>query len=171
MSASKVKNPLHEQFARIGNALDSPRRVELLELHDQGERSVETLSKLTGMGLTNTSAHLQVLRQSRLVETRKDGTKWPTTRWPGSSASSANWPAPASPIPGALSIPFDELEHRLDSIPANVEIIAYCRGPYCVLAPSRPVATRTRRTRPRPGRRLPRMVLARANTAASLEVR
>jgi rhodanese-related sulfurtransferase/DNA-binding transcriptional ArsR family regulator len=187
MSESHVKNLLYEQFARIGKALDSPRRVELLELLDQGERSVETLSRLTGMGLTNTSAHLQVLRQSRLVETRKDGTKvWyrladeQVARFLGEFRELARArlteiqhamrtyftadddPVPvtraelmhrvqngdaivvdvrpaeeyaAGHIPGALSVPFDELEHRIDSLPADIEIIAYCRGPYCVLAP------------------------------------
>jgi DNA-binding transcriptional ArsR family regulator len=42
---------------------------------DQGERTVEALAGATGMGVTNTSAHLQVLRHARLVETRKDGTR------------------------------------------------------------------------------------------------
>jgi rhodanese-related sulfurtransferase len=41
----------------------------------------------------------------------------------------------AGHIPGAVSIPLDELEARLDELSANREIVAYCRGPYCVLAP------------------------------------
>ncbi|OHE64194.1 MAG: ArsR family transcriptional regulator [Treponema sp. RIFOXYC1_FULL_61_9] len=37
-------------------------------------------------------------------------------------------------IAGALSIPLEELEKRLSGIPLDCEIVAYCRGPYCVLA-------------------------------------
>jgi rhodanese-related sulfurtransferase/predicted transcriptional regulator len=37
-------------------------------------------------------------------------------------------------LPGALNIPFAELERRLAELPANREVIAYCRGPYCVLS-------------------------------------
>jgi rhodanese-related sulfurtransferase len=40
----------------------------------------------------------------------------------------------AGHIPGALSVPMDELERRLDELPPNREIVAYCRGPYCVMA-------------------------------------
>lgn len=35
-------------------------------------------------------------------------------------------------IPGARSIPIDQLEERLDELPEEKEIVAYCRGPYCV---------------------------------------
>ncbi|MCI0598147.1 MAG: metalloregulator ArsR/SmtB family transcription factor [Beijerinckiaceae bacterium] len=37
-------------------------------------------------------------------------------------------------LPGALNIPLVELERRLDELPADREVIAYCRGPYCVLS-------------------------------------
>src|SRR5690242_3711044 len=37
-------------------------------------------------------------------------------------------------LPGALNIPFSELERRLKELPKNREVIAYCRGPYCVLS-------------------------------------
>ncbi len=40
----------------------------------------------------------------------------------------------AGHIPGALSIPVDELDQRLAELPSDVEIVAYCRGPYCVFA-------------------------------------
>ncbi len=40
----------------------------------------------------------------------------------------------AGHIPGALSIPVDELKARLKELPKGVEIVAYCRGPYCVMA-------------------------------------
>jgi rhodanese-related sulfurtransferase/DNA-binding transcriptional ArsR family regulator len=40
----------------------------------------------------------------------------------------------AGHIPSAVSVPLGELEDRLDDLPADVEIVAYCRGAYCVLA-------------------------------------
>src|SRR5207253_8550142 len=68
----EVKDPLYEQFARVGKVMGSAKRVELLDLLAQGERSVEELAELTGMEVGNTSAHLQVLRGARLVEIRKE---------------------------------------------------------------------------------------------------
>src|SRR6185437_13179354 len=62
------------QFARIGHAVSSPKRIELLDLLAQGEKTVETLAEQIATPLKNTSAHLRVLRQARLVETRRDGT-------------------------------------------------------------------------------------------------
>lgn len=37
-------------------------------------------------------------------------------------------------LPSARNIPLAELEHRLSELPVNTQIVAYCRGPYCVLA-------------------------------------
>ena len=73
--AAEAKDRLYEVFARTAKAVANPKRIELLELLAQGERTVESLADATGMGMTNTSAHLQVLARSRLVETRKEGTK------------------------------------------------------------------------------------------------
>jgi rhodanese-related sulfurtransferase len=67
------KNQLFEQFARIGKALASGRRLELLELLAQGERAVEELAEETGMSLANTSLHLKALRQAQLVDVRRQG--------------------------------------------------------------------------------------------------
>ena len=75
MDGREAKDALYEQFARLGRAVANPKRIELLDLLAQGERSVEALGEGTGMGLTNTSNHLQVLRQARLVATRKEGTR------------------------------------------------------------------------------------------------
>jgi rhodanese-related sulfurtransferase/DNA-binding HxlR family transcriptional regulator len=69
----EFKNRLYGQFARIGKALSSPHRLEILELLAQGERSVDSLSQELGLSLANTSQHLQALRQAALVESRKDG--------------------------------------------------------------------------------------------------
>jgi rhodanese-related sulfurtransferase len=177
---------LYEQFARIGKALASARRVELLDLLCQGERSVEALAHAARMSVTNTSQHLQILRAARLVEARKEGTKViyrvadeevcrfffslrdlararlaeveqlvqryvkdgdlePVSRAdllkrakrrgivvldvrPYDEYASGH-------IPGAISVPLEELEQRLASLPGDAEIVAYCRGPYCLLAP------------------------------------
>jgi rhodanese-related sulfurtransferase len=182
----EVKDPLYEQFARIGKVFGSARRIELLDLLAQGERSVEELAELTGMEVGNTSAHLQVLRGARLVDTRKVGTRViyrpagdEVTRLLVALQEAAQArlaevgdvvrthlsdPDGLEPIgraelieragrgevvvldvrppeeylaghiPGALSIPVDELEARLGEIPDDVEVVAYCRGPYCVFA-------------------------------------
>ena len=66
------KDALYEQFARIGHAVSSPKRIELLDLLSQGEKRVETLAEQSAMPVKNTSAHLRVLRQARLVERRRD---------------------------------------------------------------------------------------------------
>jgi rhodanese-related sulfurtransferase len=184
-SASASGAAVYEQFARIGKAVASARRVELLDLLCQGERSVEALARTTGMTVTNTSQHLQLLRAARLVETRKEGTKV-IYRLADESVCrfflelcelgharlaevdqlvrgylAANAfdavareellerlergdvllldvrPAEefaAGHIAGAASVPLEELEQRLAELPADAEIVAYCRGPYCLLA-------------------------------------
>jgi len=175
----------YEQFARIGKALAAAGRVELLDLLCQGERSVEALAHASGMTVTNTSQHLQVLRAAALVEARKEGTKviyrlagedvcrfflalgelaharlaeveqlvrcyldgdtlQPLTRTEllerverGDVLVLDVRPVAeyaAGHIPGAVSIPLDELQARLGELPASTEIVAYCRGPYCLLA-------------------------------------
>jgi rhodanese-related sulfurtransferase/DNA-binding transcriptional ArsR family regulator len=182
-----TKTALNEQFARIGKALASPRRIELLDLLAQGEHDVETLAGETDMSVTLTSSHLQALRRARLVETRRDGSHV-HYRLAGDdvfellSAVRAvardrlaeveqvvrtYFGAPgelepigreelvrrvragdvvlldlrprdeyeAGHIPGAVSIPLEHLEDRLALLAAEAEIVAYCRGPYCVMAP------------------------------------
>lgn len=182
-----TKTALNEQFARIGKALASPRRIELLDLLAQGEHSVETLATETDMGVTLASSHLQALRRARLVDTRRDGSRI-YYRLAGNDvyqllsalrtvahdrlsevervvrdyfgapgaleridrdelvrrASSGDIVLldlrprdeyEAAHIPGAISIPLDDLERQLALLPRDVEIVAYCRGPYCVMAP------------------------------------
>lgn len=201
MAGREVKEALNEQFARLGKALSSPRRIELVDLLCQGERTVEGLAKATGMGVTNTSAHLQVLRRARLVDTRREGVKVfyrvaddavcrfyfalrdlgrtrlaeveqvvrdyfdardelePVSREAllqrlqrGEAAVIDVRPAEeyaAGHVPGAVSIPLPELEQRLGELPTGVEIVAYCRGPYCVLAPEALTTLRARGFRAR----------------------
>jgi DNA-binding transcriptional ArsR family regulator/rhodanese-related sulfurtransferase len=180
------KNSLYEQFARIGKALASPHRLELLDVLVQCERTVEALAQETGMSVANASQHLQVLRAARLVETRREGTSiyyrlasegvstlWLSLRQVGEAHLAEIdrvvetflhdrthlQPIEASTLlerlrsdqvilldvrpveeynaghlPQALSMPVGELEVRLSELPAGKEIIAYCRGPYCVFA-------------------------------------
>ncbi len=186
MGKRVFKDSLFEQFARIGKALASGRRLELLELLAQKERTVEELARLTDMSTANTSQHLQVLRNARLVEFRKEGLYaryrladervfhlWQALRDLGEDRIAEIdrlvhsfvkdrktlravtmeelrqrlkdggvivldvRPAEeygAGHIPGARSIPLAELRARLRELPKTREIIAYCRGPYCVLA-------------------------------------
>lgn len=186
-STRAIKDLIYEQFARIGKAVANPRRIELLDLLCQGDRSVEVLAAAAGMGVTSTSAHLRVLREARLVETRREGTRVyyrladdavctfvlalrdlarkrfaeveqivrdyfvardrlePVRREEllaradeGSVVILDLRPREeyeAGHIPGAISIPLEELEKRIAELPRDVEFVAYCRGPYCVLAP------------------------------------
>jgi len=67
------KDRLYAQFARVGKALGSPHRIEILELLAQGERTVESLATEIGLSLANASQHLQALRQAALVDSRKEG--------------------------------------------------------------------------------------------------
>src|SRR5262245_6960624 len=69
----EFKDRLYAQYARIGKALASPHRLEILELLAQGERTVDSLATEIGQSLANVSQHLQTLRQAALVESRKDG--------------------------------------------------------------------------------------------------
>src|SRR5437879_13875616 len=69
----EFKDRLYGQFARIGKAVSSPHRLEILELLAQGERTVDSLATEIGLSLANASQHLQALRQAALVESRKEG--------------------------------------------------------------------------------------------------
>src|SRR6185295_6937030 len=67
------KNRLYAQFARVGKAIASPPRLELLELLAQGERTVDSLATELHTPIANVSQHLKALRQAALVETRRHG--------------------------------------------------------------------------------------------------
>ncbi len=181
-----VKNQLYEQVARLGKALASPKRLELIELLCQGEKTVEALAVEAEISLKLASAHLRELRLAQLVETRKDG-KYVVYRLAGPGVAelwvklrseaeerlvelqlalaslaehkdeleSLNRTAilkkakagevivldvrpgdefTAAHLPYARSVPVDELRRRLAELPKDVPVVAYCRGPFCVMA-------------------------------------
>jgi rhodanese-related sulfurtransferase len=180
------KDAIYEQFARIGKAVSSPKRLELLDLLCQGPRTVEALAKESGLTVANASQHLQVMRSSRLVVSEKDGLfviyqladpavcefframrilaesrlaeveqvkrqflegregMEPVDRdalltlvRQGAVTVLDVRPVEefkAGHVAGALSIPLKELKLHLSDLPRDQEIVAYCRGPYCVLS-------------------------------------
>jgi rhodanese-related sulfurtransferase/DNA-binding HxlR family transcriptional regulator len=75
MGDAESKSALFEAFAVVGKALSSGKRLELVDLLAQGERSVEALAQAAGLELSTASNNLQVLKQAGLVATRKQGTK------------------------------------------------------------------------------------------------
>ena len=187
MGDRAAKTALFDAFARAAKALASGRRIELLDVLANGERTVEVLAGEVGLSVANTSQHLQVLRQAGLVTSQREGTSvhyrlagpevfelWrtlrtlaagrlaeverlaaaylgardelePVTRQELARRLAAGGdlvvldvrPAAehaAGHLPGAVSIPVDELRRRLAELPADREIVAYCRGPYCAFA-------------------------------------
>jgi len=186
MSNQGFKQDLFTQFARVGKALSSGNRLEILEFLAQGERSVEDLAKVAGLTMGNMSQHLQQLRQAGLVESRKQGLKVyyrlsgddvinllnalravaerhvaDVERLVNSylTVKDELEPIPrkellkrvreglvtvidvrppeeyaAGHVPGAINIPLDKLKSQLKELKNSKEIVAYCRGPHCVLA-------------------------------------
>ena len=180
------KQKLFDQFALVGKALGNGNRLELLEFLAQGERSVETLSRLANLSIANASQHLRTLRQAGLVSAVKRGQHVFYSLKDEAivellglvrSISEKNLaevdrlvqtylkvkddlePVPADEllervkqglvivldvrppeefasghVPGAVNVPLKKLEERLDLLKQKKEVIAYCRGPYCVLA-------------------------------------
>ncbi|MEU9993323.1 metalloregulator ArsR/SmtB family transcription factor [Streptomyces sp. NPDC048045] len=184
-TAAGAKARLYDAFATSGKALASGKRLELLDLLAQGERTVDALAKAAGLNLTTASAHLQTLKRAGFVATRREGVRI-HYRLAGDDVAQlfvllrkvaethqAAVPAAvdaclgadratevtraelrarvtagdvvvldvrpveeyrAGHIPGAVSIPMEELTYRIDELPEDTEIVVYCRGAYCVLA-------------------------------------
>ncbi len=185
-SARQIKDMLYEQVARIGKAASSPKRLELIEVLCQGEKSVEQLAGDTDISIKLASAHLKALKAAHLVETRREGKNiyyrlvneqvadmWVMLRTlaeerllelqsaihtlvtrpdelsplngdellqqarrgeivvldvrPGSEFATAH-------LPYARSIPVTELQQRITELPTEKPIVAYCRGPFCLMA-------------------------------------
>lgn len=182
-----AKRELFDSFSKIANALASGRRLEIIDVLSQGERSVEELSKEIDQSLANTSHHLQVLLRAGLVRSRREGTfiyyylafsqieeLWSSLRQVGEQSIKdleslakqylgstdgievisrdqlvkltsngevtiidvrPSYEYFSGHLPGALSVPLDELDDFISSLPINSTVVAYCRGPYCAFAP------------------------------------
>ena len=182
----EFKDTLYENFAQIGKAVSNGKRLELLDLLCQGERTVEDLAREMVTSVSGVSQHLHVLKAARLVGSRKDGLfvfyrladeavgqffralrslavdrladaretirqflddrdgmeKVSLEQLQERNARGEVVVLDVRPeaefhaghIPNALSIPFKNLPARLGEIPADREVVAYCRGPYCVLS-------------------------------------
>ncbi|UCH52633.1 MAG: ArsR family transcriptional regulator [Pseudomonadota bacterium] len=186
MNARRLKDLLYEQVARIGKAVSSPKRLELLEVLSQGEKHVEQLAAATDISVKLASAHLKALKSARLVESRRDGKNvlyrvagaqvaglWVALRETAEARLTSlqtamkelvSHPNELSPINGeellaqakrgdvmvidvrppgeyaaahlpfARSIPLAELRSRIGELPKSKPVVAYCRGPFCLMA-------------------------------------
>lgn len=185
-NSRKFKDSIYEQFGRVGKAIASPTRLEILDLLCQGPRTVEVLANEVNQSIANTSQHLQTLRAVKFVEAEKQGL-FVTYRLADNDVCDfyrmlrdfAEYRLfeigyqknqyleqhglselvdkkrllqrilsgdvtildvrpieeyAAGHIAGSISIPLQDLKQRLTELPYDQEIVAYCRGPYCVLA-------------------------------------
>jgi rhodanese-related sulfurtransferase len=181
----EFKTKLYREFARVGSALASDTRLFLLDMLAQGPRNVDALAAQAGMSVANVSQHLQVLRNAKLVDSEKMGTRvvyrltddsvlrlWLMLRTVAEEhlpevqlirqeytleglgdevtrddvdrllAANRALLIDVRPreefenghLPGALAIPVEELEERLVDLPQDKQIIAYCRGSFCLFA-------------------------------------
>ncbi|MBD3297311.1 MAG: metalloregulator ArsR/SmtB family transcription factor [candidate division Zixibacteria bacterium] len=186
LTQQDYKDLLYRQFALVGKAVSSNRRLELLDLLCQGERTVEDLARETGASISSVSQHLQVLKTAKLVNSRKEGLYvyhfladesvgefWRALRALAFSRSAELREMVQSIVEGrddleqvsheelmerarrgevivldvrpeveyqsghiadAVSIPIDRLEAHLKELPKDREVVAYCRGPYCLFS-------------------------------------
>ncbi|MHB8394494.1 MAG: ArsR/SmtB family transcription factor [Candidatus Dormibacteria bacterium] len=186
MHDREFKDAIFEQFARVAAAFGSPKRLEIVDLLSQGERTVESIAAATGMLVANTSRHLQVLRNAGMVTSRREGLHvvyrvaddsvvagylglrtlaesriGEVRRLAEAFFGAVDGAAPvgvdellarsragevvvvdvrprlefeAGHLPGAISIPLEELSQRISELDPETAVVAYCRGPYCVLA-------------------------------------
>ena len=186
MQGREFKDLIFEQFAKVAQAFSAPKRLEIIDILAQGERDVDSLSRQVSMTIANTSRHLQILKQARLAESRREGVRiiyrladddvvqcWMNLQLLAEKRSSEirevtrmffeerDTMEPITKnellnliqnnevivldvrpaveyktehISGALSIPLSELNKRINEIPKSRNVIAYCRGKYCVLS-------------------------------------
>ncbi len=194
---------MYSLLARLGKAMASPGRIALIDLLTQAPRTVERLAADSGQSVANTSQHLRVLREARLVDAEKNGL-YVTYRLASDTVAQLlvrlrdvaeeqlaelrvarqalvektadveeidrdtllqrmrkgeailidvrpHEEYIAGHLPGALSVPLADLGSRLPDLPKGREVVAYCRGPYCMLAVE---AVRTLTRKGRRARRL-----------------
>lgn len=187
MDGREFKDGVFAHFARVGAALGHGKRVEIIDVLAQGERSVEDLAREVGASVSNTSRNLQVLAGAGLVSRRVEGTSRvyrladpsvlhayqalvavaeariaevsalasaffgeadgarPVTLAELQDALAADEqltlidvrPEPefsSGHVPGAVNVPLAHLAGRMSELPRDAPIVAYCRGPYCVMA-------------------------------------
>jgi len=186
VAGRELKNLLYEQVARLGKAVSSPKRLELIEILSQGEKSVDQLAAAADISVKLASAHLKELKAACLVDARRDGKNvyyrvldarvsqlWVMLRsvaeerlleLQAAMKSIVAHPQELSPIggkellaqakrgkvivldvrpeseyrtahlPNARSIPLAELKARLRELPRGKPVVAYCRGPFCMMA-------------------------------------
>jgi rhodanese-related sulfurtransferase/predicted transcriptional regulator len=67
------KEKVYSLLAKMIQAMANPRRLEIIDLLGQGEKSVDQLAKETHMAIANASQHLQVLKAANLVDVRREG--------------------------------------------------------------------------------------------------
>lgn len=68
------RKKLYEMHAEMCRVFTSPKRLEILNLLRDGEKSVGELAKLSNLPQANLSQHLTILRQKGVVKTRREGT-------------------------------------------------------------------------------------------------
>lgn len=186
MNSTENKRSIYRHFATVAKALGHEYRWELLELIAQGERSVESLTQVTGLAVATVSQHLQQMNRAGLVRSRKEGryvyysladdrvvslmagvrevaerniaeVRLLVEGFFGSEGDLEAVEAPelmeqirsggvtlldvrpeqeysAGHLPGALNIPVEDLQQRLEELPQDKTIVAYCRGPFCALS-------------------------------------
>ena len=75
MNELNRRRELFDQLAVVGKAFASAKRLEIIDLLSQGERTVESVSRAAGLGVSTASAHLQILKLTNVVRTRRAGTR------------------------------------------------------------------------------------------------
>lgn len=189
MTTRAKKEALFDGFAEVAKALSNGRRIEIVDILANGERSVDSLATSVNQSVANTSQHLQILKNAGLVTPRREGTfvyyrlsssdvigfwralqaiarvsrvdidrlvheylgddgneieeltkeeLWKRIRRKDNLVVLDVRPQEefeAGHLPGAVSIPLADLKKRLKDLPKSKQIVAYCRGPLCAMAP------------------------------------
>ena len=164
MEKRAFKDSIYSAIAGLTKAFGNANRLEILDLLANGEKTVEQIATQTAITVANASQHLQVLKNARLVKTRREGNfifyningrkayaAWQALRdlALAESHNLENLPKleqvllldvrppdefAAGHLKNAVSIPIEELPLRLGELPRHLTIITYCRGPFCTFA-------------------------------------